>query len=165
VNFTFKPGFWEMYVHTLAEGFRNPVTFVLHAVFPLLGLVILALTVITGEFPSRASVIAVALCFGIVPFYTFVLIGIIRLHNRLFRMEYSYTFSDACISFETEYFRTDFKWAAITGARETRTGMSVYMDSMAAIFLPASALSDPAKLLSLRALLRGRLGDKAKLRA
>lgn len=165
MNFTFKPGFGEMYVHTLAEGYRNPVTFVLHGIPPLLGLIILVLTVITGEFPSRASVIAVGLCFGIVPFYTFVIIAIIRAHNRLFRMAYSYTFSDACISYETEYFRTDFKWAAITGARETRTGMTVYMDSMAAIFLPSSALTDPVKIGALRALLRARLGEKAKLRA
>jgi YcxB-like protein len=80
----------------------------------------------------------------------------------MFQGEHAYTFGSEGFELVTPVSRTAMAWASVVKAVETRDYVLLFINKMAAQFIPKSAFKGPSELDDFRALVSRALGSRAQ---
>ncbi len=163
LTLNYTPTFADQYVALLELIPRVPLQLILSLLFPVVGVGVLVVSMQRRGIPALIDVILAVAFIGFTPLLMLGLVALGRFRNRLADISQTIVLDNDGITFSAATFSTSFKWPAIRKAVETRYNLFLFVSPMAALTLPKVAFYEPGSLDAARALIRERLGDRAKL--
>lgn len=138
---TVSPTFWDNFkAAILLIPHQGKPVWVLHAIFPVVGLLLLILPPLFGQrLDIGTLLVAVFGGFGFTPLVLASAIFAAR-RNKLAEPPMTYCFTDEGVHIEGKAFSQDLKWSAIPKCRLTRTFFYVFIGRATAFYIPVADL-------------------------
>lgn len=114
IRLEFPFSFWDRVWSNLVLIPQRKLTFAIHFVFPLAGLLVLWLTLTSPRSPRLFDYALVAACLAFTPLITFITILINHITNKAFHEPFVYTFDNEGIHVHAATYQYSNPWTAIT---------------------------------------------------
>jgi YcxB-like protein len=150
MKFEYESTFGELYWATLTLNYRLPSLLAISLFFPVMGIVLVGLTLLLGQPLTPEVLLAVVGCFVFTPGITALNVWFARHKNRTARGVHTFVLDDHGIHVSGATFDFDLKWAAISRVLETKRFFLFMYSSRAAQFLPKRIIPPGDELLRVR---------------
>ena len=140
-----NPGFWDHFVASLLLIRYQRVFIVLHLVFPLFGVFLLA-TPVLGYRLGPAEILLALLCFSFTPLIIVLAVWASRRQNKLARGPVTYVFDSEGMHTSGPAFNQTIRWSGIPRVRRLKRFLFVFIAPARAHFIPLRDLSHPDHL-------------------
>ena len=154
VSVTVNPTFWDLYIATLKVIRYQRVLIVVHALFPLAGLVIFVGSIVERDRFGAEEVVLILVCFSFTPLITAWALWVARRRNKLAQGPFTYTFDSEGIHTSGATFSQTIKWPAILRARQSKRYLFIFISPSRALCIPLQELNHQGVLDQVRDIVR-----------
>ena len=156
ISVTTNPTFGEFYVASLVLIVYRWQFIFIHAVFPLAGLSVIVLPLMTGQPLGIGQILLALLCFSFTPLVTALAVRSARRNNKLAQGPFTYSFDAEGMHTSGPAFSQTILWTAIPRIRRSRRFLFVFIAPAKAHFIPLRSINDPRFFDDLRSIADGR---------
>jgi hypothetical protein len=150
VSVTVTPTFAELFIVTLTLIRYQGALIVLHAIFPVAGLLLLFAPLYVGRSLTMLQVLCAFFALSFTPLITSLSIWRVRRRNKIAQGSFTHSFDSEGIHTSGNTFSQTLKWAAIARVRQSKRFMLFFISPSRAIYVPLAALRDAGILESVR---------------
>jgi hypothetical protein len=161
LSVTTNPTFWELFVASLVLLRYRWQFIILHAIFPLAGIFLLVVPLITGERLGVAQILPALLAFSFTPLVTAMAVWSARRRNKLAQGPFTYSFDAEGMHTKGEAFKQTILWTAIPRVRRSRRFLFIFIAPARAHCIPLKVICDPQFFDDLRSI----AGERTDFRA
>ncbi len=140
VTFEVQFPYWTAFRASLQNSFRSPLLIAISSIFPIMGLVLIYLWVITHHSITLYNIILLFVCFTFTPLITAINLYLARRRNPLSVGPFTYVFNASGIHASGAAFESTIRWTALQKIIETREFILFYFAPTTAIAMPKPQL-------------------------